>query len=432
MFGSEALDVGIGIVLLFLFMSLTATAAQEGLEGLLKLRGADLERGIRELLDDPGRRTGFWQRIAGIGSLIARPLVRNPESAEPAVSLTRTFYQHPFIYALYSGQFESSGRNLPSYIPSSSFAGALLDILARGAVTALPSVTPAGAVPTIETLRAKIISLPSERLQRAVLAALDQAGGDLGSVKAELERYFDATMDRVAGWYKRRTQAVLFVLGFAVAASLNVDPLTIAGRLATDKALRAAAVAQAERLTAPTNEAAALPDELKTRTLSALRDDIATLGFPIGWQSGAEKGALFGFVPKPQACPVLAGGLQADAQRQAREGCEMGVRRWAATLLGWFVTALATMLGAPFWFDLLNKVMVIRATVKPHEKSQDEASEDRQIAPPAAQPLARAVKPAPPNPPGGAPALPASPALAGLAFAKNTWSNEPNPDEGLA
>jgi hypothetical protein len=47
-------------------------------------------------------------------------------------------------------------------------------------------------------------------------------------------------------------------------------------------------------------------------------------------------------------------------------------------IIGWLLTALAASLGAPFWFDTLNKVMVIRSTVKPHEKSQEEASEDRQ------------------------------------------------------
>jgi hypothetical protein len=46
-------------------------------------------------------------------------------------------------------------------------------------------------------------------------------------------------------------------------------------------------------------------------------------------------------------------------------------------LLGWLITALAVMLGAPFWFDVLNKFMVIRSTVKPREKSQEEGSEDR-------------------------------------------------------
>ncbi len=47
-------------------------------------------------------------------------------------------------------------------------------------------------------------------------------------------------------------------------------------------------------------------------------------------------------------------------------------------ILGWLVTALAASMGAPFWFDLLNKMMVIRSTVKPHEKSPEESSEDRQ------------------------------------------------------
>ena len=35
-------------------------------------------------------------------------------------------------------------------------------------------------------------------------------------------------------------------------------------------------------------------------------------------------------------------------------------------LLGWLLTAFAISLGAPFWFDMLNKVMNIRASVKPH------------------------------------------------------------------
>ena len=58
-------------------------------------------------------------------------------------------------------------------------------------------------------------------------------------------------------------------------------------------------------------------------------------------------------------------------------------------LVGWLLTAFAATLGAPFWFDILNKVMVIRATVKPREKSGEEGSEDR-------QPIAREPTPMPP------------------------------------
>ena len=47
---------------------------------------------------------------------------------------------------------------------------------------------------------------------------------------------------------------------------------------------------------------------------------------------------------------------------------------WA--VIGWLFTAFALSLGAPFWFDMLNKVMVVRSTVKPSEKSPDKAPDE--------------------------------------------------------
>ena len=55
------------------------------------------------------------------------------------------------------------------------------------------------------------------------------------------------------------------------------------------------------------------------------------------------------------------------------------VRRWpllATHWLGWLLTAFAVSFGAPFWFDLLNRFMVVRSTVKPKEKSPEEGSKD--------------------------------------------------------
>ncbi len=54
MFGSDVLDVAIGVTLLFLFVSLICSAIQEAIEAVLKWRAMDLERGIRELLQDQG------------------------------------------------------------------------------------------------------------------------------------------------------------------------------------------------------------------------------------------------------------------------------------------------------------------------------------------------------------------------------------------
>lgn len=37
---------------------------------------------------------------------------------------------------------------------------------------------------------------------------------------------------------------------------------------------------------------------------------------------------------------------------------------WWRNILGWLITALAISLGAPFWFDLLNKLMQLRTSKK--------------------------------------------------------------------
>ncbi len=38
--------------------------------------------------------------------------------------------------------------------------------------------------------------------------------------------------------------------------------------------------------------------------------------------------------------------------------------------LGWILTAVAISMGAPFWFDMLNKVVAVRSSVKPQDGQQ--------------------------------------------------------------
>lgn len=45
--------------------------------------------------------------------------------------------------------------------------------------------------------------------------------------------------------------------------------------------------------------------------------------------------------------------------------------------LGLLFTEVALSLGAPFWFDVFNKFIVVLSTIEPREKSPEEASKDR-------------------------------------------------------
>ncbi len=54
-----------------------------------------------------------------------------------------------------------------------------------------------------------------------------------------LETWFDDTMNRVSGRYKRRVQFILFAIGIPLAFILNIDSIEIAGKLSKKKDLRA-------------------------------------------------------------------------------------------------------------------------------------------------------------------------------------------------
>src|SRR5262245_22127151 len=100
MFGSKILDVAIGIIFLYILISILCSAIRESIEAWLKTRASHLEHGIRELLSDRG-----------------------------AEGLVISFFNHPLIYGLFSGEYKpggaarspgmfASGGNLPSYIPA--------------------------------------------------------------------------------------------------------------------------------------------------------------------------------------------------------------------------------------------------------------------------------------------------------------------------
>lgn len=342
MLGSTVLEVAIGLILLFFVLSLLASSAREIVEGWVQGRAKLLQRGLKELLRDGD----------GLG-------------------LVKQVYDHPVISSLFKGQYNPDRmNNLPSYIPARNFALALIDIAARGDPerTAVPVSTPA-PVTFAEVRDGVAKNIRDPILQRAVLVSLDGAKDDLEKARKSLEAWYDSSMDRVSGWYRRHTQWLLFGMGLVAAFLFNIDTLRIAQSLYIDDAARAVIVAEAESVgqaagSGRDNEtmrnALGCPepdkaqDILKGRSCAQARLD--RLPYPLGWQGRPViwpwqiEGSLFHWI---------------------------GSFPWSA-IPGWLLTALAISLGAPFWFDVLNKIMIIRSTVKPHEKSPEEASEDRQ------------------------------------------------------
>ena len=360
MFGSVILDVAVGLILTYLLFSLVSTSIREWLAGALKTRSTTLEKGMCELLGD--------------GQLVA------------------DFYNHPLINSLYRGgdyAAAKKSRRLPSYIPSRSFSTALLDMIVRGRDTTsgLQSGSEARVV-TIESVRAQISRIQNPRVQRAVLTAIDSANGDLSVAQQNLEHWFDSTMDRVSGWYKAHSQVYVFCIGLTLVIFADADTFNIAKRLYTDPVQRQAAVAIAGNMSAKDTEGAAAAGNAKA--------SLDKLGLPlVGWQQVVVSDSL------PPGAKVKVYALHT-----------------LHALMGWLITAFAISLGAPFWFDTLGRIMVVRNTVKPNQKSPNEASDDRQSSGGgggggtpgrAASPPAPPVAPPSPQPPPGSPMAVSSP-----------------------
>lgn len=328
---SDALELAIGLAFVFFLFSLTTTAVLEFLETFTRTRASKLLEGIKELLGNPA--------VASAG-----------EEAAQAI------YGHPLVQGLYRGDFKTALQRsqLPSYVPTRNFALALIDQVIAGKINA--AETNARLPRESSSTFADRLHLAAERidnphLRQAMLQAVKIGGDDVGRVQDHLEHWYDSAMDRVSGWYKRRSQTLLFWLGLVGALALNVNTLTIAEELAKNATLRRAIASEAERRDVPPADA------------SATADKIDRLGLPIGWTAGAVASLELPLQlqsPKRSAWTLALGGLQ--------------------IALGYLLTAFAISLGSPFWFDMLNRLMVIRETVKPHEKSPEESSEDKQSA----------------------------------------------------
>ena len=304
MFGSEMMDVAIGMTFAYLLLSLICSAISELLERWLKNRAGDLEKGLRELLNDPDGST-----------------------------LVKRVYDHGMISGLFKGEYDPKAKdksNLPSYIPSRNFALAVLGLL----------VAESSATGSVDSYREAIGRIENLRVKNALAAMFQAAAGNVDKFRENIENWFNSTMDRVSGWYKRRSQMVVFVLGFFAAGAMNVNSISIANDLWVHKAQRDALVSSAQGYLV--NHADALKGT--DGGLKANIDTLESYGLPIGWNISWHRTGLgwlgFGFL----------------------------------SLLGWLITACAVSLGAPFWFDMLNKIIVVRSTIKPHEKSMEEPS----------------------------------------------------------
>jgi hypothetical protein len=370
------LDVAIGVVFVFLLFSLVVSALNEVILAYLDRRARFLKEGITELFRD---------------------------TSGKATITADKFFQHGLITALSRGKYaagtqlpkgikgffsRSGTKGVPSYVPGKSFVLAVLDLVTEGK-----------GLGDAKNLRGSIEKIGNKELKETLLVLYDDAKGNLDHFKANMENWYNESMDRVSGWYKRYAQQWLLALAVILAVACNVDSVRIIRALSLDPKLRDKIVQHAEDYAYPSRQAPAVtpspaPEAPVTTTptssdsgapsktdLPSATDsedkvvkfkrslaDLEVTGVPMGWNDGPSQ-ELLGNLPTPRNCISPAFWYKNLLSHKTISAIAL----WLGAIVGWVVTGLAASLGAPFWFDMLNRFIDIRGVGRAPEESDTTA-----------------------------------------------------------
>jgi len=293
--GSSTLEVLIGLIFVYLLLAIICTTLNEWVAGIFKTRSTTLKRAIVQLLDQQGG---------------------TQDSADRNWFLQQ-FYAHPLI----EGMSGPRKTELPAYLSARTFATAVMDI----ATPQKPGII------TFADLETGISNLPAGDVKTTLQAVIQTSNNNLLQAQKNIEAWFNDTMDRVSGWYKRTTQIWTVVIAAVLVLCANADTLQIARTLWTDPTLRAELVEQA-----------------KSRAAQAANVT------PAGNAAGGNAASAANKPPTQNELDELGQVVGWSHQPPASKG------QWADHILGWILSIVAVSLGAPFWFDLLNTFMRIR------------------------------------------------------------------------
>ena len=236
--------------------------------------------------------------------------------------LREKFYQHPLIMGL----FTNSGKRKPGGIPDDKFALVVLEMLIESGKSGDEIKSAFENVKdSVKALKGRDgfdrIASVLETLLIGIEERADATVDSFTETRKRVQSWFNNSMDRLTNSYRRRVQIVAITVGILLASVLNMDSIAIATQLWTDPLIRAAVAEQAGQLEAPGQPS---DQPIDPEDVTKYIDQLNELSIPIGWTKENTPVDGYGWF-------IKAGGL--------------------------LITAAAAAQGAPFWFDLMRKLL---------------------------------------------------------------------------
>ncbi|MDJ0799413.1 MAG: hypothetical protein QNJ51_21780 [Calothrix sp. MO_167.B12] len=207
---------------------------------------------------------------------------------------------------------------------------------------------------TLEAIENVIDRLPPSMAQSLTIFAknaqtrVQKTEEGINLLRQEIETSFNSSMERASGVYKRNAKGVAILLGIIIAASSNADAFHMVNRLSKDSAIRNTIINNAGEVLRQNTQYVNNFQALRTETDVALTD----ISLPLGWTETNVQQQW-----TPQKLSPTTANLQESSESKSQS---VPLRRYFNVFFGWVLSGVAIAMGAPFWFDLLNKIVNVR------------------------------------------------------------------------
>ncbi|MDH4473225.1 MAG: hypothetical protein QE487_11505 [Fluviicola sp.] len=387
---NNILKILISLVFIYAALSILVSIMVEWLNYLTKERAKHLKNSIDNLLGDKADE-----------------------------EMGKKFYDHIIINGL-----KSLRNRLPAYISSGMFSEALVDVIAQPSqkdkVVQGVDENQKPIKQMMVRFEEGVATMKDGEFKELLQSFIDKSGQDYAQLKTQLENWYNDYMERVSGSYKLKQRKKLLFIGFFVAIMLNVDSLHLLKVLSLDDNLKNKIVAQADKtvdayIKDSTNIAAhkssevteinhkllsaitttensdiqtasaeesikygdldslirlnnsleinlfKIKDSMARTTvheLDSVMDLLAQLNVPIGWS--ITNAPVSWFCSKKESSTIIASHSPGFVRYIEERNATAGNWNWLKYLIGIAISGLSLSFGAPFWFDMLIKLVNVR------------------------------------------------------------------------
>ena len=326
MFGSTILDTVIGLILVFFVISTICSSIFTLISKGLNMRGKLLASSLQK-----------W-----LGETVYDIVINHPMIRESTISRK-----------LRGGQLEYKDK--PDWVDPKYFSHAFAELLTKAENTSDPTkLLPTELTGTVKYFLDKLD---------------DNVYSNIEELVEDIEKWFDGRMYNLTELFREHSRLWLAGIAIGVTLFFNLNTIAVSQALWKGPTLRAAVVEAAGSQVAvgavdsnieitdegiPSGETGTTPQPTPTNERNAVQifqEDLSVLNLPVGWtEQELDVFYLPSFLAQAE-----------DANRPSMN--------WFSMVIGWILTVLAVMLGAPFWYKVLTSLVNIRQGDKDDDAS---------------------------------------------------------------